>query len=66
VSTLQNWATVLAARGITTSGLVSSDAGHHLNFRAPCDIPIELFVIDERVMASLGLAADEPYALSHR
>jgi catechol 2,3-dioxygenase-like lactoylglutathione lyase family enzyme len=65
IGTLQDWATVLAARGMSTSGLVSSDAGHHLNFRAPGDIPIELFVIDEQVMAGLGLPADEPYAVTH-
>ena len=65
LDTLQDWAAALAARGVATSGVIASDAGHHLNFRAPGDVPLELFVIDEQALASLELAGDEPYALSH-
>ena len=66
LDTLQHWAAALKARGVPMSGVVTSDAGHHLNFRAPGDVPLELFVIDERALASLELARDEPYAFTHR
>lgn len=66
LDTLQHWATVLAGRGVTTAGVVASDAGHHLNFRAPGGIPLELFVLDERARAALGLAAGQSSALTHR
>lgn len=45
VEELQAWSTRFAALGLTHSEVIETDAGHHLNVRAPDDIAIELFVL---------------------
>lgn len=45
VRTLNNWAARFAALSTPHSPIAETDAGHHLNVRAPDDIAIELFVI---------------------
>ena len=45
VATLTAWADRFAALAVPHSPITETDAGHHLNLRAPDDFPIELFVI---------------------
>lgn len=45
VQTLNAWATRLAELSVPHTPITETDAGHHLNVRAPDDIAIELFVI---------------------
>ena len=49
------------------SPVVQSDAGHHLNLRAPDNFPIELFVLTDAGAIQLGLTSDgAPVADTHR
>lgn len=45
VGQLQAWSARFAELGLAHSDIVETDAGHHLNVRAPDDIAIELFVL---------------------
>lgn len=59
LDTLQNWAAALTARGVATSGVVASDAGHHLNFRTPGDVPLETAAGYDHVLSQeLAAVAD--------
>jgi catechol 2,3-dioxygenase-like lactoylglutathione lyase family enzyme len=60
VDTLEQFRAELDERGVPHSGLVASDGGWHLNLRAPGNFPIELFVITEAFIRSLGLDPAEP------
>jgi len=63
VESLLSWEQRLAHLGVTHSPIVESDAGHHLNLRAPDNIAIELYVMNPEFAALLGLEADaEPVA----
>ena len=53
--TLEAWRTELDECGVPHSGVVATDAGWHLNLRAPGNFPIELFVISEAFAGSIGL-----------
>jgi glyoxylase I family protein len=55
LGTLEAWQRTLDDRGVPNSGIVTSDAGHHLNLRAPDDVPIELFVLDPEAAAAFGV-----------
>lgn len=55
LAALVGWSGRLEHDGIEHGGIVSSDAGHHLNFKAPDGIPIELFVIARGTLEALGL-----------
>lgn len=55
VPSLQAWARWLDTRGVPHSGVVASDAGSHLNLRAPDAFPVELFVLDPAVAPSFGI-----------
>jgi catechol-2,3-dioxygenase len=65
VSNLAEWESDLRRRGVNTSGVVESDAGHHLNFRAPGSFPIELFVINDAMAQAVGIPLEEAFAGSH-
>lgn len=65
VSTLADWAADLRRRGVDTSGVVESDAGHHLNFRAPGHLPIELFVISDAMAQAVSIPREYAFAGSH-
>ncbi len=52
---LQAWAARLAERGVPHSPITATDAGHHLNLRAPDDVPVELFVMDAAFAAQFGI-----------
>ena len=55
VASLQRWERRLTELDVPHSALTSSDAGHHLNLRAPDNFPIELFVLTDDGAASLGI-----------
>ena len=52
---LDAWARRLAEHGVPHSGVVASDAGSHLNLRAPDSFPVELFVLDPAAAPSFGI-----------
>ena len=58
--TLEAWRVALDEHGVPHSGVVATDAGWHLNLRAPGNVPIELFVIGEAFAVSLALDPAEP------
>lgn len=67
VEALLSWEQRLAAGGIPHSPITETDAGHHLNLRAPDNVAIELYVMKPEFAAVLGLADDaEPVATTHR
>ena len=55
IATLRRWERRLAELDVPHSASTSSDAGHHLNLRAPDNFPIELFVLTDEGAASLGI-----------
>ena len=55
VESLLTWQQRLARHGVVHSPIVETDAGHHLNLRAPDSVPIELYVMKPAFAASLGL-----------
>lgn len=65
LSTLADWEVDLRRRGVDTSGVVESDAGHHLNFRAPGNLPVELFVISDAMAQAVGIPVEAAFAGSH-
>lgn len=58
IEALHSWEQRLAALGVPHSPIVETDAGHHLNLRAPDNVPIELYVMNPQFAALLGLADD--------
>ena len=60
VDTLEQFRAELDERRVPHSGVVASDGGWHLNLRGPGNFPIELFVIAEAFVRSLGLDPAEP------
>jgi glyoxylase I family protein len=52
---LHAWARRLDEHGVLHSGVVASDAGSHLNLRAPDAFPVELFVLDPAAAPSFGI-----------
>ncbi len=66
IATLQRWERRLTELDVPHSAITSSDAGHHLNLRAPDNFPIELFVLTDEGAASLGIVPDaDPAAGTH-
>ena len=61
---LRRWAERFPGPDGRPTPVVESDAGWHLNVRGPDDFPIELFVINEAMAATLGLRG-EPVAAGH-
>jgi catechol 2,3-dioxygenase-like lactoylglutathione lyase family enzyme len=55
VPSLHAWVARLEEYGVPHSGVVASDAGSHLNLRAPDAFPVELFVLDPAVAPSFGI-----------
>lgn len=63
-ATLQAWEARLTQFGVEHSPIVDSGGGLHLNLRAPGDLPIELYVMDESTAAAFGLrGTDEAFAV---
>jgi glyoxylase I family protein len=56
VESLRSWEQRLATLGVPNSGITETDGGHHLNLRAPDNLPLELFVMSASMLSSLGLA----------
>jgi catechol 2,3-dioxygenase-like lactoylglutathione lyase family enzyme len=66
--TLQLWAQLLTELDVPHSAIATSDAGHHLNLRAPDNFPIELFVLSVEGAVNLGItgyAGDNTTAFAH-
>lgn len=63
VESLTSWEQRLTRMGVPHSAVVETDAGHHLNLRAPDDVPLELFVMKPEFAASLGVDREDPVAV---
>jgi catechol 2,3-dioxygenase-like lactoylglutathione lyase family enzyme len=63
LETLRAWERWLADRRVPYTPITASDSAHHLNVRAPGDIPVELCVLDPAFLAALGV--DGPAAGTH-
>lgn len=50
---LEQWQACLQARAVRFTPIEESEVGLHLNLRAPDDLPIELFVLDDRAARDL-------------
>jgi catechol 2,3-dioxygenase-like lactoylglutathione lyase family enzyme len=60
---LRRWEQRLADFQVPHSPIVEADAGHHLDLRAPDNVPIELYVMTPEFARELGLdAGREPVA----
>jgi catechol 2,3-dioxygenase-like lactoylglutathione lyase family enzyme len=67
VEALLSWQQRLDHFEVPNSGITETDAGHHLNLRAPDNIAIELYVMGQEFARELGLAeARQPVAATHR
>jgi glyoxylase I family protein len=67
VAALEQWESRLTEYGVPHDVITTSDAGYHLNLRAPDDFPIELFVLTDEGAANLGLSpGDGNGAGTHR
>jgi glyoxylase I family protein len=55
VESLLSWQQRLDGHGVAHSPIVETDAGHHLNLRAPDNVPIELYVMKPEFATLLGL-----------
>jgi catechol 2,3-dioxygenase-like lactoylglutathione lyase family enzyme len=55
VAGLDEWSAWLDEHDVTHSDVAESDLGHHLNLRAPENIAVELFVLNDEIAAALGL-----------
>lgn len=62
VESLRSWEQRLDRMGVPHSEVAETDAGHHLNLRAPDDLPVELFVMKPDFAASLGIDFTSPVA----
>ena len=63
LETLQAWERWLDACGVPYTPITASDGAHHLNLRAPGDIPVELVVLQAAFLTALGI--DGPAAGTH-
>ena len=52
---LRAWEQRLTRLGVPHSGVTESDGGHHLNLRAPDNVAIELYVMSESFLATIGM-----------
>ena len=59
LATLQRWEQRLTDLNVQHDSITTSDAGIHLNLRAPDNFPVELFVLTVEGAASLGLSPDD-------
>ena len=59
---LRSWQQRLHRLGVAHSPITETDAGHHLNLRAPDDLPIELFVMKREFATMLGVDGRPPVA----
>ena len=67
VPALEQWERQLTEQGVPHDAITTSDAGYHLNLRAPDNFPIELFVLTDEGAANLGLSpGDGNVAGTHR
>jgi catechol 2,3-dioxygenase-like lactoylglutathione lyase family enzyme len=67
VRTLHAWSGRLDEYGVPHSPVEASDAGMHLNLRAPDAFPVELFVLDPAVAPSFGIGDPaDAVARTHR
>ena len=65
VESLLSWEQRLDTFGVPHSPITESDAGHHLNLRAPDNVPIELYVMKPEFATLLGLEQGiEPVAVT--
>ena len=55
VESLLSWQQRLDGLGVPHSSIAETDAGHHLNLRAPDHLPIELYVMKPEFATLLGL-----------
>jgi glyoxylase I family protein len=55
VESLLSWQQRLDRHGVAHSPVVETDAGHHLNLRAPDNVPIELYVMKPEFAKELGM-----------
>ena len=55
VESLLSWQQRLDGFGVPHSPIAETDAGHHLNLRAPDNLPIELYVMKPEFATLLGL-----------
>lgn len=62
VETLLSWEQRLDGLGVEHSEIVETDAGHHLNLRAPDNVPIELYVMKPEFATLMGLEGVDPVA----
>lgn len=59
LATLQRWEQRLTDLNVQHDSITTSDAGIHLNLRAPDNFPVELFVLTVEGAVSLGLSPDD-------
>lgn len=52
---LEGWLAWMDQHDVPHSDITETDLGHHLNFRAPDNIAIELFAIKAHVAEAIGL-----------
>jgi glyoxylase I family protein len=65
VESLLSWEQRLDGYGVPHSPIAETDAGHHLNLRAPDNMPIELYVMKPEFAKALGLDEGvDPVALT--
>lgn len=62
VACLRTWEVRLDEMGVPHSEVTETDAGHHLNLRAPDDVPIELFAMKRELADLLGVDAAQAAA----
>lgn len=55
VESLTAWEERMRSYGVPYTPIVEGDGGHHLNLRAPDNLAIELYVINEQMAAAIGL-----------
>jgi catechol 2,3-dioxygenase-like lactoylglutathione lyase family enzyme len=58
VESLHGWQQRLTHFGVQHSAITETDAGHHLNLRAPDNLPIELFAMKPEFVRTLGLESE--------
>jgi glyoxylase I family protein len=65
VESLLSWEQRLDGYGVPHSPIAETDAGHHLNLRAPDNVPIELYVMKPEFGSLLGLVEGaDPVAIT--
>jgi glyoxylase I family protein len=56
VESLRSWEQRLTTLGVPNSGITETHGGHHLNLRAPDNLPLELFAMSASMLSSLRVA----------